>query len=348
MYILEDLIEIWNAENLDSAMNREARVGAALGAVCKRPYWTRLWIIQEVLSASRLELICGKKKLLWDHFFSVFHRFSDPASRLTPAYYISQKLSEQPGNGSNSLHALVDLCVACKSQCKDIRGRIYGLFGVSSDHIEESFKLVPDYSKRPVQVYINVFREYLTPRIRGNFYDKGYELGACRDEGHFNRTIMKIFKDPLWNNETKVFLLARNLGILNEVLEMRKTSGAIPIYATRKLVEVGPIISPATIQDESNAFSIFESKEQDRELNKSLDNWRKNVPFEPEFTTRNLSIFFRIPKAPQIERKLNARDFHRPYFIGGGYSRDEEFCIYKPSKPLSVDGKNLLGIVVHS
>jgi hypothetical protein len=150
--------------------------------------------------------------------------------------------------------------VACNSQYKDIRDRIYGLFGVSIDHEEESFKLVPDYSKRPVEVYMDVFRKYFTPQIQGNFYD--FESGS-ENESHFNKTIMKILKDPLWNNETKVFFSARDLGILNEVLQIRKTSGAIPIYATRRLVKVRPIISPATVHTSvrHGGYMLYKRKE---------------------------------------------------------------------------------------
>jgi hypothetical protein len=40
----------------------------ALVALCHRPYWRRVWIIQEILSASKLEIVCGTHRLKWRHF----------------------------------------------------------------------------------------------------------------------------------------------------------------------------------------------------------------------------------------------------------------------------------------
>lgn len=39
-------------------------------AACRRPYWRRVWIIQEILSATELQLLCGTKKLAWSYFSS--------------------------------------------------------------------------------------------------------------------------------------------------------------------------------------------------------------------------------------------------------------------------------------
>jgi hypothetical protein len=74
------------------------RIFLALSRLFDRSYWTRLWIIQEVLSASSLRLWRGSKSLAWEGFQSAFNPpahlqpwsrplFNGPGALVTQQYY---------------------------------------------------------------------------------------------------------------------------------------------------------------------------------------------------------------------------------------------------------------------
>ena len=115
----------------------------ALLAFCNRPYWRRVWIIQEILSATSLELLCGTKKLAWSYFGAALsslettypNRTSNSrVKRSTPPRYIHREWTSLrvPGQ-STSLTKLIDLYSSCQSECEDIRDRIYGPISIAND-----------------------------------------------------------------------------------------------------------------------------------------------------------------------------------------------------------------------
>jgi hypothetical protein len=61
--VLENMINIWSQASLDVSSYTKPRMVRAFLEVCRRTYWTRLWVIQESLSASSIEVLCGSKKL---------------------------------------------------------------------------------------------------------------------------------------------------------------------------------------------------------------------------------------------------------------------------------------------
>jgi hypothetical protein len=74
----------------DTRHIRSGRQWKALARLLNRPYWTRVWIIQEFLFAKSLELWCGEHKAAWsdvEHICWSLKCFEDkgvlnPASQL--------------------------------------------------------------------------------------------------------------------------------------------------------------------------------------------------------------------------------------------------------------------------
>lgn len=94
-----------------------------------------MWIIQDILSASSLVILCGSRQLTMDNL-----QFrSDGAKPATefgnkcsskPAYLVLRQRFKRPHGDKYSLHRLIQLCSECDSQCVDIRDRIYGLLSL--------------------------------------------------------------------------------------------------------------------------------------------------------------------------------------------------------------------------
>lgn len=72
------------ADDSDDAMNalsagkngdEAIRHGVAIAKLLERPYWQRVWIIQEIAKASVVEVWCGPKTLTWNVFFTGVQRW---------------------------------------------------------------------------------------------------------------------------------------------------------------------------------------------------------------------------------------------------------------------------------
>lgn len=101
-------------------------------ALCSRPYWDRLWIIQEVVLASKLEVHCGSFNISWDAFSTVTYENSEALDEIRHSGATSicrQKLAirrkSQVLETSISLLNLMEIHI--HAQCADVRDKIYGL-----------------------------------------------------------------------------------------------------------------------------------------------------------------------------------------------------------------------------
>lgn len=113
-----------------------------------REYWNRVWILQEVLSATSLILLCGTRSLsaisLANALEAITCLIEDPRYTTEPGYLIVKKYHQyQRGNRDTTLAGLLDLCSMCKSQCQDPRDRIYGILSLTQNR----YSLSPDYEE---------------------------------------------------------------------------------------------------------------------------------------------------------------------------------------------------------
>jgi len=70
----------------------------AVRKLCQRPYWQRLWIIQEVVVSQEAELRCGKEHMHWDDF-SIFQKcLEDGDIELDGDDKNTKELGFQPGS----------------------------------------------------------------------------------------------------------------------------------------------------------------------------------------------------------------------------------------------------------
>jgi hypothetical protein len=135
-----------------------------------RPFWTRLWIFQEIALPPGVNLLCGDKELgwdklerannLWEHLmWNEWNQFPSrilklmrrtPFSRIGPFQQARQNRHRDPL--LVALNGTLHLC------CSDPRDKIYGLLDVSNDD-DAPF---PDYSK-PVR---DVYTDFLSRKLR--------------------------------------------------------------------------------------------------------------------------------------------------------------------------------------
>ncbi|CAI6333456.1 unnamed protein product [Periconia digitata] len=137
--------------------------------LCWAPYWTRVWIVQEVVLASELEILCGTQsridgtELAWlyktaEHelVYNSGNRNSLVAEILitSPAMHIIrhridrlQTLPQQRGLPVISLQSTF-----AGLQCKDPRDRVYGMLALANPDDLALIDIKPDYAKPVDQV----------------------------------------------------------------------------------------------------------------------------------------------------------------------------------------------------
>lgn len=137
-----------------------------------RRYWSRLWIVQEIVLASKLIVQYGSESFYWDDLEVIFARLSQyaPADRcvgikrripfnlwLERKHYLSSRRSSLTQRQASTL---VDLILQFgEAECCDERDRVFGVAELSRSCCREASK--PDYSKTPLQIYFNVLVHHL-------------------------------------------------------------------------------------------------------------------------------------------------------------------------------------------
>jgi hypothetical protein len=126
---------------------------SAFKNLMSRPYWRRLWILQEVIIARDITVTCGKRSVGW-------YQFSQPISvnqRWHPLYiamdhhHVGRKIIlAQQRREADFHHLMIDFC---GNECQDPRDKIYGLRGLF--RLWQRDCILVDYAKSIEEVYID-------------------------------------------------------------------------------------------------------------------------------------------------------------------------------------------------
>lgn len=99
--------------------------------LCERPYWKRLWVLQELTAAAKIILMCGNKNryfsyLRWEHLQQlVYHYPNDKILQQTPA----GRMVDLVKKGQAGTTVWVLMCRSRRLQCADPRDRAYAIPG---------------------------------------------------------------------------------------------------------------------------------------------------------------------------------------------------------------------------
>lgn len=124
------IAHIYHGEQLSLQFDRDTR--SQFISLCSRPYWTRLWVIQEVVLASKLEIHCGSLKFPWETLAAVF--IENPAafdeirdSSLTKLCRQRLAAGSKAYAQRTRLSLLFLMEIHSQARCADVRDKIYGL-----------------------------------------------------------------------------------------------------------------------------------------------------------------------------------------------------------------------------
>lgn len=284
----------WTRAGVDVAQHTKDQVEVALLSLCLRPYWRRLWIIQEILSASSVDILCGSKALRWDDFWTGIQVIANVkiitsgpkrACVSTAAYAIAKKASAH--SQSYSMEELIRLCSTCQSECEDIRDRIFGLLSLAKD-----FNILPDYSKSEMEIYIDVARAH---HAAHNTLGFGKDDFLDIDDALYCTFIPiagYLLGNPLWDLEggkTSTTYALQQIPVPHQIISEHIEER---VYALNWVVQVGPVITAGTPITNSTNFQF--------------DGTPPRALPTPERIRRYLSAF-------------TTKEFHQTAFIGDKY-----------------------------
>lgn len=134
--------------------------------------WGRLWVMQELSLAPKIQLVAGRHTLDWDvisgflgdtPYADAFHGTFSHGSvyRMVGEIFRKVQTIDHQRRMVNEIRqtkaesSLLDVLARFRaSQASDPRDKIYGLLGLANDSLKQSIQ--PNYSKEPAQVYAEV------------------------------------------------------------------------------------------------------------------------------------------------------------------------------------------------
>jgi ankyrin repeat protein len=131
--------------------------GHAMDGMCRRHYWRRLWVFQEIWLAQNIRLMCGSKTAPWSHFHALME-YAHARSGISQLDDNTEVVAKSPAMRMMNLKiepvdtVLWSLVQGTRHlRCFDTRDKIYALLGVATKGHES---IEPDYSM-PVPSLLN-------------------------------------------------------------------------------------------------------------------------------------------------------------------------------------------------
>lgn len=141
--------------------------GKAIRDLCERPYWRRMWVIQEIIHANKLTVWCGSQRLDWPVLDKLYltlktlqeekylarHEFIADVLR-SPAFVMVWQRAHwrHPETPTPKLQTLIEIFQGW--ECTDVRDKVYALVSMA----DQETAVIPDYSRSSRQIYHDVLR----------------------------------------------------------------------------------------------------------------------------------------------------------------------------------------------
>ncbi|KAH7089747.1 heterokaryon incompatibility protein-domain-containing protein [Paraphoma chrysanthemicola] len=171
----------------------------ALAVLLKHPYFTRLWVIQEILLPPEVGVFVG------GNVWVPWSQFSETALKNTRALetrgvpYTAIALLHHRSTYACRAGIGLPSCLQLFSgnACGDPRDKVYGLMGL----VRAAERVEVDYTKSPQEVYLDVVRAFCTRYLDGR--DESHDqLGESGESYHL--TLAELGKSMSFSNDEVV------------------------------------------------------------------------------------------------------------------------------------------------
>jgi Heterokaryon incompatibility protein (HET) len=296
---ISPFIEIWeqNAPEVLDAIEAPFNETdwQALARVLNRPYWKRVWILQEIILASTITLVSGHSLISLDDIVSLIPiweslRHSSFNKLLSLDQY--KMIGNTPfewliryswtkrmwRNADRETDFIALLKTASKSQCSNPRDKIYGILGMAA---RAQIPISVDYRCPVDRVYIDTVVSYTR-------YTLDLKMIACSEMSRSDK--VDKLNLPSWVPNFSSFW-----GGGWQTMRMASAAGTSPasfkfsddyrefssvgvvfdnmIYATEMVAPLGLPTSKKVVAPESFGLGLFVALKQDREFHPSGRSW---------------------------------------------------------------------------
>jgi hypothetical protein len=254
-----------DTEEIDPHVSIETWISPQEVALLNRPWWTRVWVVQEVAVARNVLVQCGKSTISWD---TLRQAYAGPPSM--SSLYNTQSEQKLPNvfqkldiirglRGRGVPIRLLDLMAGYRHcQATDSRDKIFALMGLTSPNFvgESDEHLAPDYAMPCREMYMRTVRFLISGT--GNL-DILSSCGPLVDETDSSNLMLDlIFKEyvsltleldnlPSWVPDWSQSLPARPLHLCNsasaQINGQTSTADDSPIY--RASGDTRPSVQPS-------------------------------------------------------------------------------------------------------
>jgi hypothetical protein len=143
----------------------------------------------------------------WSDFYHA------PGSRILRQRGMDGKLEEF------SILRLLELCADCKSDCKLVHDRIYGLIGILK--LSQLRSIIPDYSKTLSELYIDILISLLVPDSTQNSYYVSIWGSIGKNLVVSIKIVQHLLEDFFWNIKTNNFYLFDNIYNISQLEKIK-------------------------------------------------------------------------------------------------------------------------------
>jgi hypothetical protein len=125
--------------------------------ILSSPYWTRLWIVQEVVLARELHIYVGSSVLHWHDLSDVIQcdGFQTNYADTTPPQ-LTWVIQEFLRSHKKDISAIEAYKYCCNSECNDPRDKVYGLQAI----LRRGQRVSIDYSRSAKEVFFSVMSKF--------------------------------------------------------------------------------------------------------------------------------------------------------------------------------------------
>lgn len=130
----------------DTPSGDDSRLNEQATHLYSRPYWSRTWIVQEIVLASDLTIFCGNRSCHWSTFVSGPSGYQErnPNDPLAPDHaFVNTVALRQAGTATKLRRLLFRFRM---TYCFDPRDRVYSLLNFAEDTRDKDHGIIADYS----------------------------------------------------------------------------------------------------------------------------------------------------------------------------------------------------------
>lgn len=275
--------------DLDQLLPYEEAELGALKNLFWRPWFERLWVVQEARISAEAVLICGRKEIAWHFVMTALKGLLIKDLKTPWSHEVMVRLREievvfDPKRSEETLRSLLEVTRGLK--CADDRDRIYALLSL----VTYGPRIKPDYSLSTIQVYREVAALWMS--MRHLWFLDNCELG--------NRRLAGPSWIPDWTVKKMTSSLRNFNGMFAQLAFESQAEGLIRVNAVR----VGTVVDVDVISTLSSD-SITLTREIVRIMPADIESltYKTGCSLMEAFSGA-LSCSNLIPEVPQTEDEL--------------------------------------------